>query len=70
MNRLIELYDDYAEHTFCDFLLLIATDVEDSLLAAGAEPGTDYTYLDVYKLAVEVWKCSPKGGRRSGDDGL
>lgn len=55
-GRLIKEYEDYAEDDFSDFLLLIATGIEDSLIQAGAEPGKDYSYLDIYKLAVEVWK--------------
>ena len=55
MERLIREYREYAKDTFCDILLIAAGDIEDSLIAAGATPGKDYTYLDIYKLAIEVW---------------
>lgn len=31
--------------------LALAYSIEDSLIAAGAEPGKDYTYVDLYTLA-------------------
>lgn len=44
-----------------DLLLAIATNIEDALLSAGAKPGTDYTYLDLFKLAnpyaLERWSA-------------
>ncbi|MFI3157892.1 MAG: hypothetical protein QX199_17230 [Methylococcaceae bacterium] len=37
--------------TLDDLLLCIAATIEDFLLEAGAEPGKDYSRLDLYKLA-------------------
>ena len=34
-----------------DLLLVLAKNVEESLLEGGARPGKDYTILDLYKLA-------------------
>jgi hypothetical protein len=34
-----------------DLFLCMAATIEDSLLQAGAEPGIDYSRLDLYKLA-------------------
>lgn len=36
-----------------DALTVIVSNIENSLLAHGAEPGKDYTYMDLYKLAME-----------------
>ena len=35
-----------------DCFLIIAKNIENSLLMVGARPGEDYTYLDLYKLAA------------------
>ncbi len=34
-----------------DYLLLVAMQIEDTFLTAGATPKVDYTYLDLIKLA-------------------
>lgn len=34
-----------------DLLMVMARNVEDSLIQSGAKAGKDYTYLDLYKLA-------------------
>lgn len=61
MDRLINEYENYAPDTLTDYLLIIARDVEDSMMSAGAEPGKDYTYLDIFKMAVELIK-KERGG--------
>lgn len=61
MDRLINEYENYAPDTLTDYLLIIARDVEDSMMQAGAEPGKDYTYLDIFKMAVELIK-KERGG--------
>lgn len=42
--------------------MALAYTVEDSLISAGAEPGKDYSILDLYKLAqpfaLEVFKSN------------
>jgi len=47
-----------------DLLLVLAKNVEEALVASGAEPGKDYQRLDLFKLAlpfaVETWKQSGK----------
>jgi hypothetical protein len=40
------------ESTLEDFLLIKARHIELSLLGTGAKPGTDYTIVDLYALAV------------------
>lgn len=61
MDRLINEYENYAPDTLTDYLLIIARDIEDSMMHAGAEPGKDYTYLDIFKMAVELIK-KERGG--------
>ena len=45
-----------------DLLLVMAKNVEATLRAAGAKPGTDYNHRDLFTMAlpfaVEVWKKS------------
>jgi hypothetical protein len=47
-----------------DLLLIMAKNVESAMVTAGAEPGKDYTYRDLFTLAMplvlEVWKTSGK----------
>jgi hypothetical protein len=54
MQRLILKYRSYETDTFCDFLLLIATEIEDSMIAAGAVPGEDYKILDIFQMAIQI----------------
>jgi hypothetical protein len=49
--------------TLEDLLLVMAKNVEDSLLEAGAKPGKDYTLLDLYKLAQPFALETFKGGK-------
>ena len=43
-----------------DLLLVVAKNIEEAMLTAGAEPGKDYTYRDLFTLslpfAVDTWK--------------
>ncbi|WP_312374434.1 hypothetical protein [Stutzerimonas nitrititolerans] len=48
---LIQKLDVVARGALIDEYLAMAYNVEQSLIAAGAVPGKDYTYLDLYKLA-------------------
>ena len=34
-----------------DFYIMMARNIEDALIFSGAEPGKDYTILDLFKLA-------------------
>ena len=43
-----------------DFLSIAARDIEDALLQCGAEPGKDYTYMDLFKLAVQLATVNPE----------
>ncbi|WP_045958787.1 hypothetical protein [Xenorhabdus poinarii] len=36
-----------------DYLRLIALNIEESMLEAGATPGKDYTFIDIYKMAMQ-----------------
>ncbi|CDH33349.1 hypothetical protein [Xenorhabdus bovienii] len=36
-----------------DYLRLIALNIEDSMREAGAIPGKDYTFVDIYKMAMQ-----------------
>lgn len=51
-TRLIREYENYDAESLTDHLLILAKDIENALLAAGAQPGTDYTYETVFSLAV------------------
>lgn len=37
-----------------DLLLVLAKEVETAMQEAGAEPGVDYTFVDLFKLAVPL----------------
>lgn len=56
--------DTVARGGLADELYAIAANFEEVLLLAGAEPGKDYTYLDLLKLAqpfvLEMWKVNDK----------
>ena len=54
-GRLIKEYKRYGKDSLGDYLLILATDVEDSMIEAGAEPGKDYTYLDIFKMATTIY---------------
>ena len=53
-----------APDTLEDLLLVMAKNVETSLLAAGAEPGKDYSIRDLYNwgtpFALDVFRCKDK----------
>jgi len=59
---LITKFESTNPKTFDDLLLVLAKNVEDSLLSAGAIPGKDYTILDCYKMAqpfaLEIFKSN------------
>ena len=50
IKRLIDFEYGSAED-LSDYLLIVAMNIEDSLVTAGAVPNKDYTYLDLIKLA-------------------
>lgn len=50
-NHLINNFETTSMKSFEDFFLVIAKNIEDSLIMAGATPEKDYTILDLYKLA-------------------
>lgn len=51
MSALIRGYETIDPNTLEDFYMAIAKSIELSLIQAGAVAGTDYTFLDLYKLA-------------------
>lgn len=59
-NKLIRDFEKVEISSLEDLLLVMAKNVEDSLLLAGAVPEKDYTILDCYKLgqplALEIFK--------------
>lgn len=63
MKRLIKKFDTVSPESLEDHLMIMASNVESSMIQAGANEG-DYTILDLYKLsqpfALEVWKQSDK----------
>ena len=50
-KALIQKLDEVERGHLTDEYLAMAYNVEQSLIAAGAVPGKDYTLLDLYKLA-------------------
>lgn len=50
-DKLLRDIDYSAPETMEDLLLIMAKNVEASLLKGGAKPGIDYSILDLYQLA-------------------
>lgn len=50
-KQLIKSYDKLDVNSLEDFYMIVAQNIETSLIQSGASPGTDYTMLDLYKLA-------------------
>ena len=50
-KSLIKSFDTVDTNSLDDFYMVIAQSIETSLIQSGAVPGTDYTLLDLYKLA-------------------
>ncbi|MBP6748088.1 MAG: hypothetical protein KA144_00495 [Xanthomonadaceae bacterium] len=59
-NKLIPDYEVLDQNALSDLLLIMAMNVEESMITAGATPGKDYSHLDLYKLAapfaLEIFK--------------
>lgn len=51
MRLLITRAKESRVDTLEDLLLCVAANVEDSLVSSGAQPGKDYSRLDLFKLA-------------------
>jgi hypothetical protein len=49
---LIGKLQEIAKGALSDEYLAMAYTIEQSLIAAGAVPGSDYTYLDLFKLQL------------------
>jgi hypothetical protein len=41
------------------YLAVAAENIESSLMSVGATPGKDYTYIDLYKLAIQLVTAGP-----------
>lgn len=50
-SPLIPAFETLDETSFNDVLVMFARNIEDALIEAGAEPGVDYSRLDLFKLA-------------------
>jgi hypothetical protein len=52
--------DEVDESLIPDAWLVVAWNIEQSLISAGATPGTDYTWIDLYQMAqpfvIEKWE--------------
>tara|TARA_R110002050_G_scaffold57423_3_gene128918 strand:- start:72966 stop:73175 length:210 start_codon:yes stop_codon:yes gene_type:complete len=59
---LITEYQHVDTRTLQDNWLEVARTIELSMLQAGAVPGTDYSYLDLYKLAQPIVLQNIKNG--------
>lgn len=51
---LIAEYDQVDTRTLQDNWLEVAREIEASMMNAGAVPGKDYSYLDLYQLAQPI----------------
>ncbi|HDS0959712.1 TPA: hypothetical protein QDZ28_003438 [Pseudomonas putida] len=64
---LIQKLNEVVRGELSDEYLAMAYTIELSLISAGAEPGTDYTILDLYKLAqpfaLELFKDNERNLR-------
>lgn len=69
-RRLIDMPESYCSDVFSDYWLLVAYQVEDSLLAGGAEAGKDYTFRDLWELAQPFVKLNLSQLRLGADDRL
>ena len=62
--RLIKEFEQTDPNTLEDLLMIMARNIEDSLIQSGAKPGKDFSFLDIYKLAqpfaLEVFKKNDK----------
>lgn len=61
-SPLISEYQHVDTKTLEDNWLEVARNIEVSLMQAGAVPGTDYSYLDLYKLAQPIVLLNIKNG--------
>ena len=63
-THLIRFFSSTEPEALEDLLLIMAKNVEEAMLMAGAKPGEDYTYRDLFTLAtpfvLEVWRTSGK----------
>ncbi len=59
-KRLIVQLERYDRSLLSDFLSIVAANIEDAMMQCGAEPGKDYTYKDIFELAipfaVDMWR--------------
>ncbi len=51
-KTLIREIDNTDPSTLEDLILVMAMNVERSLIEAGAQPGSDYTYQDLFNMAT------------------
>ena len=61
-KELMTRYNNTGMDEFSDLFMIMAKNVEDSLIQGGATPGEDYSILDLYRLAqpfaLSVFKSS------------
>ena len=61
--QLIRDFETVDQTAFEDFFMVIAKNIEDSLIQSGAVAGKDYSYIDLYNLAqpfvLERFKSMP-----------
>lgn len=53
-KRLTTEFSGVNNDSLCDCLSVMASDIEDAMIQSGAEPGKDYTYLDLFKLVAII----------------
>lgn len=62
---LIKHHPDIDPNSLCDWLLLLAYEVEDAMTSAGAIPGQDYGYRDLFLVAATLMDRGPEPKRRA-----
>lgn len=51
MEGLMRNYETVDQNHLADLVMIIAQNIEASLMQSGAEPGKDYTILDLFQMA-------------------
>ena len=65
-KRLLRTYENTRSSCFDDLLHSCAVTVEDAMLMSGAEPGVDYSRIDLFKLSMPLALDIRKRGEETG----
>ncbi len=59
-DRLTQKLTEFDDETFVDYLSVMASKIEDSMIQSGGIPGKDYTFVDIFNMATAAYGKSPK----------